>query len=319
MAVRPFKIGLVLGGGGARGLAHLGVLSVLEEAGIAADFVVGTSIGAVMGGAYALDPNLEALEEKIRVATNQEAILEIERRFISLRTSNGNNGVRAKMQDLWGRMQRLYLWNMQAMSQALVDNVLIEQMVELLVNGASFSQLKIPFYAVSFDMLTSQDVVVGRGDLQKAILASASIPGIFEPVHAQDYLLVDGCVQQEIPVETARKLGADFTIAVDVSGGSQRSQPQSAADFLSQVTHVRGERLLETSRRLADVVIIPEVTGVHWSEFSRAEECRQAGMRAARAAMPNLQQKLNRHRKRSFLSRLLRREKDLSQLVVELD
>jgi len=319
--VRPLRVSVVLGGGGARGLAHVGVLAVLEEAGIHPDLIVGTSMGALIGAAYCANPSSEALKELILTGTRQQAVQGLEKRFEAFLNTPSDEGWKGWLQGLVGKVRRLVLWNRQAIRPALVDPTLGIELIEWLVGDARFEDLRIPFYALAYDLAHNRDVIIGRGHLATALRASSAIPGVFPPVCSEDAdaAFVDGCVLQELPVESARRLGADSVIAVDVAPDIDPSVPVSGAETVGRVLRVRGDWVRRRSAESADTLIAPDVSGVHWSEFSRAEECFAAGEAAAREQLPALLAALRRKRGRTVLKRLFpaRRQAPVEIATVE--
>ncbi len=314
--LRPLTTALVLGGGGARGLAHAGTLSVLEQEGLRPDFIVGTSLGAIVGAAYALNPHADDVQQRLRGILADESLVRIERSFASLITDDPGHGWRGRLAGVIGKIRRVILWNRHAMAQSLVDALLVDELIERLVGVAEFSHTRIPFYAVAFDLNTHTDVVMGAGDLRIALRASSAIPGVFAPVACGDWLLVDGAVFQELPTRVARQLGADVVIAVDVGSSIEARPPTSAAEVLQRVLNLRGDRIRAESRAAADVVIAPAVGNVHWSEFSRAPECLAAGEAAARAQLETVRHRIAEARRRTLLRRLRSARPALHPVVV---
>ena len=304
VALRQFKSALVLGGGGARGLAHLGVLTALGEAGIAPDLIVGTSFGAIVGASFALHPEAEALRARFAGLLADEAVLGLERQFGDAQDGQSQGGWQATLAGMVGAARRLLLWNQTIFRRSIVDGVLVDRIIERLVGRAAFSDLAIPFYAVAFDLDGNRDVVIGEGDVGTALRATSAIPGVFAPVEAGPWLLVDGAVFQEIPTLAARQLGADFVLAVDVGSDHDERRPASAAEVWQRVMAIRGQHFRAESRALADVVVRPAVAGIHWSEFSRADECHDAGAAAVRERLGDIRGAMRRARYRTILKRL---------------
>ena len=179
----PLKIGLVLGGGAARGWAHIGVLEVLEEAGIKPHCIAGTSIGALVGAVYAF---------------------------------GGIEGVRSLLDSIdWKRM--LGLIDPVLPKSGLVDGRRLEQLVRASVQEAEIQDLPIKFRAVAADLATGTEVIFDSGDVAEAVRASVSVPGLFTPVKRQDQTLVDGGLLNPVPVSVAREMGVDFIIVVDIT------------------------------------------------------------------------------------------------------
>ena len=305
MHVRPFTTALVLGGGGARGLAHLGVLRALEHCRIRPDMIVGTSMGAILGAAYALSADAETLIEEIQEHLNRDTIKNIEKRFEALQHTESAKGMRGRLQRMMGQMQRLYLWNMQAMREALIDSEVVDELITHLVQEASFDDVQIPIYAVAYDLAHHDNVIIGHGRLSAAVRASAAIPGVIEPLRHEDLVLVDGCVRQELPTESALKLGADLVIAVDVGRAVGNTPPSSAAGVLTHVSVIRGDQLRWESRHRAHCCIHPQVSNIHWTGFSRADECIAAGEHAAMAADDDIRQTMRRRRRQTLFRRWL--------------
>lgn len=317
MVWRPFKTALVLGGGGARGLAHLGVLTALREAGMAPDMIVGTSFGAIVGAAYALEPDAAELHTRFRELLSDEGLAQLERQFGGAQNDDAEPGWMGRVSELIEAARRVVLWNQTILRQSLVDSVLVSRVIERLVGRSTFRDTALPFYAVAFDLNRNSDIVIGEGDIALALRATSAIPGIFAPVDIAPWLLVDGAVFQELPTLAARQLGADFVLAVDVGSGNERRRPTSAAEVWQRVMDLRGEHFRRESRALADVVIRPAVADIHWSEFSRSEECHAAGVAAFRDSLAAIRIGARSARYRTFLKRLMRPRTELTVARVE--
>ncbi len=308
--IRPFRTALVLGGGGARGLAHVGVLAVLERAGLRPDFIVGTSMGAFIGAGYAALGNAGALRARVLQGVRRDSVRRLEKQFDSLLESPAEaDGLRSWVHGLVGKARKLMLWNRQAMRSALVDPFLVADLARWLVNDKEFNDLDIPFFAVAYDLKQNQDVLLGYGNVAAALQASAAIPGVFEPVATGRRFLVDGCVLQEVPAGPARKLGADLVIAVDVAPALSTEIPATGAETVGRVLRVRGDWVRRAGLAAADIVIRPAVAEIHWSEFSRAEECFTLGEKAAALELPRILETLRKKRRNTWLQRLLRAER----------
>jgi len=294
----------VLAGGGARGAAHAGVIAALEQHGVHPDFVVGTSMGAFIGAAYARDCAPDRLKQRVEEAMHLDAVRELEKEFNALVEEPDRDGFRGRLQAMLGNVRKLVIWNRQAIRTSLAAPRLLDELATWLVGDMRFEDLQLPFYAVAFDLLSNRTVVFGRGLVRTAVAASAAIPGVFEPIRAGGRLLADGCVLEEIPTGVARALGADFVIAVDVSPAVPEGAPRSGAESVGRVLEVRAEWIREKSRDLADVVIRPAVSGIHWSEFGRSQECMERGEQAAMQALDEIRGRLRRARRRSLLGRV---------------
>ena len=254
---RP-RLGLALSGGAARGVAHVGVLKVLAENGIQVDCVAGTSAGALVAGAFAAGMSVEELEAFGR----------------NLR---------------WRDFGRLTLSRL-----GIQTNLRMEEYVRAKFPVTRFEDLKIPLAVVATDLHTGRAVVMrDEGDIAFAIRASCSVPGWYVPVmDAQGRQLVDGGLVANLPVSTVRALGADVVVAVDVNyeGAKFLGPPQSAFGVIFQAFLVVQRTATAYQRQLADVVISPRVGHMRWDEMARADEFIEAGIEAARAAIPTIRE-----------------------------
>jgi len=251
---------LALSGGAARGIAHVGVLKVFAEAGIRVDCVAGTSAGAIVGGALAAGMPLEEIEKIAR-------------------------GLR------WRDMGRTTLSRL-----GVQTNARLEEYVRAHFPVTRFEDLSTPFAAVATDLRTGAAVVMrDAGDLALAIRASCAVPGWYVPVtDAQGRQLVDGGLVANLPSSVARSLGAEVVVAVDVNyeGAKFLGPPTSVVGVLLQSFLVAQHTAVEYQRQLADVVISPAVGHLRWDEMGRAEEFIEAGIEAARAALPAIKELL---------------------------
>lgn len=250
------KIGLALGGGAAKGFAHIGVIKMLEASGIHPDVVAGTSAGSVVGALYASGMDAFALQQ----------------------TAFGLD--EAKIRDV-----RLF-------SGGLVQGQALQDYVNQLVHQQPIEQLKLPFAAVSTELETGTRTVFGRGNTGRAVRASSSIPGVFEPVEIHGKHYVDGGVVSPIPVDAARQLGADFVIAVDISAAPDGSNPQDMMGIVGQSITIMGRQLAAQESTRADVVIRPGLGGIGPTDFEQKNQAILAGEKAALAAIPAIRAKL---------------------------
>ncbi len=278
---RP-RIGLVLGGGGARGAAHIGVLKTLERLRVPVDFIAGTSMGSVIGGLYATGMTAGEIESQMIDLNWSELFSDqpnrTERRFRRKRDDD---------LDLFGPKL-----GYKAGELILPGGVLAGQKVNLLLKRVTlgqthqenFDQLPIPFRAVAADIISGQQVVLGAGDLAMAMRASMSIPGAFSPVSLNDQLLVDGGIVNNLPVQIARDMGADVIIAVDVGTPLfERDQLGNLFDMVEQLTNllvVQGVAAQTRLLRAADTLLVPDladtVSSVDFEKFPDAIPVGQA-------------------------------------------
>ena len=263
---RPQRLGLVLGGGAARGVAHVGVLQALEENGIYPAVIAGTSVGALVGGLYA------AGVSSMRLATLVRDLKWLDLVSVRLPTVNWSDPARTIPMGLVD-LDKLMLW--------------IEQ---VLGGEVDIQQLNIPYAAVATDLLTGEIVVMNEGRLAEAIRASCSVPGVFTPYRRNGRLLVDGVVVNNLPVSVAQDLGADYVIAVDLLPlvGDEQVEPRNVVE-LSMTALFMLARATQIEQELADILIAPAITHINLADLSAGEVLLEAGRRATETAMPRIQ------------------------------
>lgn len=254
------KIVLALGGGGARGFAHIGVLQVLEEAGIEIWGIVGTSMGALIGSTFAAGSDLYYLERLLEYISWEE-IIDIGLPRLGL--INGNK---------------------------------IQIIIDLLTKGKNFEELAIPFWAVATDLQTGEAIIFKKGPLATAVRASISMPGVFTPVIIEGQYLVDGAVAAGIPVEIARQMEPDLIIAINVGFIHTQHQINNIFDVLSKVVDIGGNRLDQRQIELADIVIRPQLGPIGVLHFHQASKCVEIGRRAAESSLQEIKERMKQFR-----------------------
>jgi len=289
---RP-RIGLALGGGGARGIAHIRILKKLEELHIPVDCIAGTSAGALVGALYAAGRSPEEIEQ-IVLDNDWRAMFSdtLPRRDRTLRRKSDDYTRLAPIGVGWGRERgSLRLAAGFGQGQRLI--AMFEQATGAARVAGDFDDLPIPFRAVATDLNTGQAVALGEGDLAMAMRASMSLPGILRPVKLDGRVLLDGGIANQIPIDVVRAMGADRIIAVDV--GTPLRDLGSEVSLLDIVDQMSGFLTVgSASRQLAtlgpqDMVITPDLTGrVATGEFDRAPLALEIGQAAADAAAPQL-------------------------------
>lgn len=286
---RP-KIGLVLGGGGARGAAHAGVLKVLEENNVPIDFIVGTSMGSIVGGLYAAGMSPEEIEKLCNDIDWDDLFLD--------RPSEDYLPFRYKHDET-----RLMAFELGVSKDGLKlpRGVIAGQKLEFMLKRLTihvadvddFDNLSIPFRAVSTDLGSGKKVVHKKGDLAQAIRASMSIPGIFPPVEIDGKLLVDGYAVGNVPIEVAKEMGADIIIAVSVDEGLKDSKDlDNLIDVIGQVMNILAGQNVERSLALLtekDLLIHPELKGISTSDFNKTLQASNLGEKEARKHLSKIQ------------------------------
>ena len=281
------KIGLVLSGGGAKGLAHIGALKVIEEAGVKIDYIGGTSMGAIIGALYASGYSADQLDSMFR-ATNfskliQDNLPRSAKTFYEKEDSERYaltlpfDGFKVSVPPAYSGGQNIY-----------------NEMVRLLYHVKDvkdFSKLPIPFVCIATDIETGNEVVFNSGYLPEVIMASGTFPSLFEPVTIDGKVLIDGGVVNNYPIEKVRDMGADIIIGVDVQHGlSNRESLLSATEILLQINNFQGVADMVEKVEDTDIYIKPEIEKYTVIEFNKANEIVKTGELAAIAKYNELQQ-----------------------------
>jgi NTE family protein len=254
------RIALVLGGGAARGFAHIGVIRALEQEKIPIDMIVGTSVGSLIGAIYASDANSFELEwTAFSLEKDQVFDYGILSAFTSMGFAKGDK---------------------------------LEEFVKSKIPVANIEDLKLPFAAIATDLNRGTRVVLDHGSVAKAVHASSAIPGVFNPVDHQGKFLVDGGVVENLPSSVARERGADIVIAVDISENVINFNITNLIDVMLQSVTIMSSENVKYTRRNADVLITPAVGDVGMLDFSQKKRCMQAGIEAAQKAMPDIKKKI---------------------------
>lgn len=253
---KPVRIGVALGGGAAKGFAHIGVIKMLEANGFEPMVVSGTSAGSVVGALYA--SGMDAFEMQSKAVALDEASI---------------------------RDVRLF-------SGGLVQGQRLQNYVNEQVGNRPAERLKKPFAAVATTLETGERAVFVRGNVGQAVRASSSIPGVFEPVKIGQHNYVDGGVVSPVPVDAARQLGAEFVIAVDISSKASGRTPIGMLGIVNQSIAIMGQRLGEQELARADIIIRPKVLDIGASDFSQRGKAILEGEKAAMAAMPQIRAKI---------------------------
>lgn len=277
------KVGLALGGGGVRGLAHIGVIKVLEQEGIQIDLIVGTSAGALIGGAYALGMTPAEITDKVDSYLKSPEFEDSAIKSIGQSFSPGPKTVLQRI--------KIFAQNQYYLVRALVrPSILPAEDFQCLINyllpDMDIRDMRTPFAAVTTDLITGKQVILTEGPLRQAVLASSSVPGAVEPTRLGQWLLADGGVTSLVPVHAAREAGADVVIAVMVDRDLPTdTQIETAKDVLYRAGEITANALEATELQSADVVIRPAVGDLHWTDFSRARDLVAIGEVATREAM----------------------------------
>jgi NTE family protein len=246
------RVGLALGGGFARGIAHIGVLHALQEGGIPIDCVAGTSVGALIGAAYASGTPLEDMERQGALTTFKD----------------------------FGR------WTISRMGMA--SNERLEHYLHRFTTASHFEELKIPFCIVATDLVLGESVYFTEGEIGPALRASCAYPGLFLPIQYQGRFLVDGFLTAAVPTEAVREMGADIVLAVHLEPGLLDEKPRNTIEVIGRSFSIIQNNSIQPWRRAADVIIEPEVHHFLWDDFGKTPNLVAAGRAATLAALPRI-------------------------------
>jgi NTE family protein len=250
----PPRIGLALGGGAARGFAHVGVIQVLEEAGLRPNLVAGTSAGSLVAAIYA----------------------------------SGKTG--AQLQQIAETMEEAAIadWTLPLFSRGMLRGEALAKYVNTQVAGRLIDDMPLPLGIVATDLNSGKDVVFQRGDTGTAVRASSAVPGVFLPVKIAGREYVDGGLVSPVPVRAARKMGAELVIAVDISSAPEGNLAGGTFEILLQTFSIMGASINNFELKDADVVVRPALQGVSSSDFGSRKRSIEAGRQAMLQALPQL-------------------------------
>jgi NTE family protein len=252
------KVGLALGGGFARGIAHIGVIRVFEQSGIPIDFIAGTSVGALIAAAYASGTSLDDMARQ---------------------------GEETRFRD-FGR------WTLSRMGMA--SNERLEDFLHKFTTAKLFEEMKIPLSIVATDLISGESVYFSTGEIAPALRASCAYPGLFLPVDYQNHVLADGFLTEAVPALAVRKMGAEFVISVHLEPGLIDSRPRNTIEVISRSFSIVQTCSVQPWRAATDVLIAPDVHHVLWDEFAKTPQLIAAGEDAAFAALPRIKSLLSR-------------------------
>lgn len=281
---RP-KLGLVLSGGGAKGFAHIGVLKALEKAGVKIDFIGGTSMGAVVGGLYASGYSATQIDS-IFFNTNFDELLQD---YIPRSSKSFYEKRNDEMYTITLPFNKLKIGIPIALSKGMYNYNLLSKLTHKVRNVNNFEKLPIPFLCVATDIEKGESIVLKKGYLAQAMLASSAFPSLFSPVEIDGKLLIDGGVMDNYPVDEVRKMGADIIIGVDVQDDlKDRNYLKDATRILVQITNLDMIKSMEQKKKITDVYIKPDVSNYGVISFDKGQEIIKIGEEAAMAEIEKI-------------------------------
>lgn len=279
------KLGIALGGGGARGFAHIGVLQILQENDIQVDFVSGTSMGSIVGAMYCETGDAFEVERRIRQFIESEE-------FNKTGIPQARDKVERK-ENFWDNLSseirgRIAV-NIARKRTSLMKEERLHSAVDYLIQIEEFSQCKIPLTVLATDILNGQDVAFSTGDIKLAVEASSSVPGFLPPVKYNGYLLSDGGISCPVPVKYARQTPNTRVIAVAVPPPIDPNKPlENAIQIMTRAEQITSSYYTNTQVERADVSIYPETEDIQWNEFERMDDMIEYGRAAARVKISDI-------------------------------
>ena len=258
LSKRAPRIGLALGGGAAKGFAHVGVIAVLEEAGLRPDYLVGTSAGSLVAALYASGKSSAELQ-KTAMSMEEAAITD---------------------------------WMLPLVGRGVFRGDALGRFVNESVGGRLSEDMRIPLGVVATDLGSGQAVLFQRGDTGTAVRASSAVPAVFVPVKINGRDYVDGGLVAPVPVRYARQMGAELVIAVDISTAPEDSATKDTLQILLQTFSIMGKSINQHELREADIVVRPSLVGLKSADFSARQRAIDAGRAAMLAALPALRARL---------------------------
>jgi len=289
------KIGLALGGGGARGLAHIGVLKALEEEKIPIDAIAGTSMGAIVGGAYAQFHDsgklISMAHELIDSFNLQSGWME----FLCKDFEKNKEKRESLLKEISYFVRKRFMYFVGFSKISLEPKEKLMDPLKAVLKDEPIERAKIPLACVAVDLVWGREVVIKKGSMINAVYASSSIEGVFPPLPMDNQLLSDGGVTSLVPVDAARQLGANLIIGVNIPEISRReNRLASGIEVILRADSLTRKKLNDLVLTTADVIITPEVKAIHWANFGKVEECIQKGYEATKDKINEIKEKIQK-------------------------
>ncbi len=286
------NLGLALGGGGARGLAHIGVLKVLDEEKIKINSITGCSMGAIVGGLYSYFGNAIQVEDFIFSAIKDPRF---ERLGVDSLSENSNTINKNYFEQFFGYIEGRFNALQALRRLSYFDEELTGEIYQM-IPDVPIENLKIKFSAIATDLIAGEEINFTKGSLRTAIRASSAIPGIYPPVKINNYLLVDGSASESVPVGKVREIGADRVLAVNVIKSIKViRKTKNILDILYRIEDISSYHLSLIRLKEADLILSPKVKKLSWADFDKAEEIIKYGEEAAGENIEKIKKLVNRN------------------------
>ena len=289
-SIKKPKIGLVLSGGGAKGFAHIGVLKVLEEAGIKIDYIGGTSMGSVIGGLYASGYNASQIDSIFKKTNFDELIND----YIPRSSKNFYGKKNDELYAIVLPFSNFKIGIPEALSKGMYNYNLLSSLTRNVRHVRDFNKLPTPFLCIGTNIETGEEVLLNKGNLVQAMMASAAFPSLFTPVEIDGNLLVDGGVVNNYPIKEVRNLGADIIIGVDVQDDLlNRKNLKNATRILVQITNLQSIEKMKSKVKDTDIYIKPDIRDYGVISFDKGEEIIRKGEEASFAVYEKIKSLVN--------------------------
>jgi NTE family protein len=297
-SIKKPKIGLVLSGGGAKGLAHIGVLKVIDSLGIKVDYIGGTSMGAIVGGLYASGYTGKQLDSIFKTLNIDDLVQDNIPRKSKLLFNKRSDDIYA----LSLPFKNLKLETPNALSKGFYNYHFLSKLTYHVRNTRDFKKLPIPFFCMATDIETGEEIILNKGIFPQALVASSSVPSIFYPIEIEGRLLVDGGVTNNYPVEKLKELGAEFIIGVDVQENlKDRKELQGITTIFGQISNFYTLSQMKNKQKLTNIYIKPEIKGYSVLSFENGKKIIENGEFATRNFLTELQKFENKTYKKPEL------------------
>ena len=281
--MEKLSLGLALGGGGARGIAHIGALQVLHSNGVKPDIIAGTSSGSTIASMYAATLDPFWIENKFREFMKSSLFSN----FNSGSLIDGRNK-ETFLEKVTTKIKQHYMVVLGLNKSFVASRELIEKAVEFLVPCDSFEELQIPTKVLATDIQTGNEIVYEEGNLKEAIIHSSSIPGFFEATFSNDKIIVDGGVSAPIPIEILRKYSKKV-MAVDITNNELKPLVNpNMVEIMRRADIITSLKLKAKLSKEADILVRPDVSGIHWSDFNNFDKLLDSGRDAMTKVLDNL-------------------------------
>lgn len=281
--MKKMYLGLALGGGGSRGVAHIGALQVLHANGVSPDLIAGSSAGSMVGAMYAATLDPRWMENRFRELMSSDL-------FASFSSGSLMDGLSKEtfLEKTTAKVKRRYVVGLGLNKAYVLPRSIIKNAMEFLIPCSSFEELQIPLKVMATDIQNGKEIIYSKGNLKEAIIQSSSIPGFFEATKKGDKIIVDGGVTSPIPVEILKK-HTELVMAIDITNYELKPLTNpNLVEIMRRSDIITSLKLKGMLAEKADILIKPEVSGIHWSDFKNFDKLLKSGKNAMMSALDGL-------------------------------